>query len=98
MFFRLKRFVVFLKKIITSRVILGEGGEETFYYRHVFLKLCNMHTQTHRLSCRISFSGSFAIFFLMFTLHEFFFLFELPPPPFHFSNGASLKECDIPEV
>ena len=36
----------------------------------------------------------------MFTLHEFFFLFldYPPPPPLHFSNGASLKEYDIPEV
>ena len=55
---------------ITSRVMLGEGGEENFYYRHVFHKLCNMYTQSHRLSC----------------------------PRLHVSNGASLKEFDIPEV
>ena len=55
---------------ITGRVMLGEGGEETFYYRHVFNKLCNMYTQSHRLSCRIFFPGSFAmqVFFFNFCL------------------------------
>ena len=54
---------------ITGRVMLGKGGEETFYYRHVFHKLCNMYTQSHRLSCRIFFPDSFA-------MQGFFFFFN----------------------
>ena len=30
--------------------VVGEGGEETSYYRHVFHKLCDMYTQSYQLS------------------------------------------------
>ena len=88
---------------ITGRVMLGEGGEETFHYRHVFHKLCNMYTQSHRLSLQDIFSGSSAMqdFFFQFLLCMIFFVCfcTTPPlPPFSLSNGASLRNVYSPVI
>ena len=71
----------------TGRVMLGEGGEETFYYRHVFHKRCNNNTQTHGLiGCLAGYFFWFLcnagiFFFSIFALHDFFFFLDFPPPP-----------------